>query len=266
MTACALFDATDPDRVLDLLHAQREPELDALEASLGDALAGSDRAMAMYVSAYASLSRWMADEFTTLQRMERDEPLVEGDAAFLLGDLLKGSSVEAPFTAWTRRYRPGDAAALHLTNRMRDMVGAPQLEPPAGTGLELGAVQSGKTRQFFTAVRYWLDRTDTPPLERLMRSFELSKSDLASLFGVRRQAIDGWLIGGVPAARQEKLSALSALADLLERKLKHDRMPGVARRSADAYGGLTMLEMIAADRHDELLASVRQAFDWSRAE
>jgi hypothetical protein len=68
----------------------------------------------------------------------------------------------------------------------------------------------------------------------------------------------------VPAERQEKLAALLALCDVLERKLKRDRIAGVARREAAAYGGHTMLQMIADDRHRELLESVRDAFDWSQ--
>ena len=62
-----------------------------------------------------------------------------------------------------------------------------------------------------------------------------------------------------------KLAALASLADLLEAKLKSGRLPGIARRPADAYGGLSMLDMIAADRHDELLQSVRESFEWERA-
>jgi hypothetical protein len=95
--------------------------------------------------------------------------------------------------------------------------------------------------------------------------FQLSKSELARLFGVTRQAVDGWLAHGVPGERQEKLATLLALADLLERKLKGERIPGVARRRADAYGGRSMLELIAEDRHRELLDLTRTSFDWSAA-
>ena len=69
----------------------------------------------------------------------------------------------------------------------------------------------------------------------------------------------------MPAERQEKLSVLASLADLLERKLKRGRLPGIVRRPAEAYGGLSMLEMVVADRHDELLRSVRESFEWERA-
>jgi hypothetical protein len=41
-------------------------------------------------------------------------------------------------------------------------------------------------------------------------------------------------------------------------------LPGVARKQAHAYGGLSMLEMIAADRHEELLATVRASFDFAQ--
>jgi transcriptional regulator with XRE-family HTH domain len=108
-------------------------------------------------------------------------------------------------------------------------------------------------------------RPDEHPLRRLMEAFELSKTELGSLFGVRRQAVDQWLERGVPSERQEKVQTLLAIADLLERKLKPGRLAGVARRPADAYGGKTMLELIAADRHRELLELVRESFDWASA-
>jgi hypothetical protein len=42
-------------------------------------------------------------------------------------------------------------------------------------------------------------------------------------------------------------------------------VPGIVRRPAEVYGGLTMLEMIAADRHEELLEFTRASFDFGRA-
>jgi hypothetical protein len=61
---------------------------------------------------------------------------------------------------------------------------------------------------------------------------------------------------------QEKLAAALALGDLLERRLKTGRLPAVARRPADAYGGLTMLDLIARGHHRELLQGVDASFDW----
>lgn len=172
-------------------------------------------------------------------------------------------------TGSARRGRSRDTGLLNLPTRVRARVESAPVQPDElATALRVIEAlfdgDPGEVRRFFETVDRQLDRdSKADPLERLMLLFDLSKSELAALFGVRRQAIDGWLASGVPAARQEKLSALSALADLLERKLKRDRIPGVARRAADAYGGLTMLEMVEADRHRELLTSARDAFDWS---
>jgi len=83
------------------------------------------------------------------------------------------------------------------------------------------------------------------------------------MFGASRQAASSWLDRGVPPARKPKLFTVLNVADLLERKLKPGRLPAVVRRTAAAYGGRSMLQQIEADRHEELLASVRESFDWS---
>ncbi len=83
------------------------------------------------------------------------------------------------------------------------------------------------------------------------------------MFGASRQAVSSWLSAGVPPARKPKVYTVLNVAELLERKLKSGRVPAVVRRRADAYDGLSMLQMIKADRHEELLESVRESFDWS---
>lgn len=100
-------------------------------------------------------------------------------------------------------------------------------------------------------------------LERFFDAWQLTITDVARLFGVRRQAVQQWLDEGVPAARRPKLLAITETADLLERNLLPERIPGVVRAPGDAYAGASMLEMIAADRHEELLESVRRSFDWA---
>ena len=100
-------------------------------------------------------------------------------------------------------------------------------------------------------------------LARLMAGWQLSVSDVARLFGVTRQAVQQWLEDGVPPARQPKLLQILRIGDLLERNLQPLRIPAVVRSDAGAYGGLSMLELIADDRHDELLESVERSFDWA---
>jgi len=100
-------------------------------------------------------------------------------------------------------------------------------------------------------------------LEHVMAAWQLSVADVGRLFGVARQAVQQWLRGGVPPARQPKLGAMRHVADLLEQNLQPDRVPAIVRTPADAYGGRSMLQMIGDDDLDELLASVQRSFDWS---
>jgi DNA-binding XRE family transcriptional regulator len=106
-------------------------------------------------------------------------------------------------------------------------------------------------------------KRDARLLSGIQETFGLTDTELAELFGVRRQAVGQWRRRGVPSARQEKASAVASIADLLAHQLRRERIPGIARRPARAYGGRTMLEMIERDRHLELLMSVRASFDWA---
>jgi hypothetical protein len=100
-------------------------------------------------------------------------------------------------------------------------------------------------------------------LDPIADTLGLSETELGSAFGVSRQAIGQWRERGLPPARQEKAARIAAICDLLTHQLKAERIPGIARRPAPAYGGLTMLEMIEADRHEELHGLITRSFDWT---
>ena len=100
-------------------------------------------------------------------------------------------------------------------------------------------------------------------LDPVAETFELSETELGRLFGVSRQAVGQWRERGVPSSRMAKLATTAAICDLLRHRLKPERIPGIARRPARAYGGLSMLEMIESDRQDELQAEMRRSFDWA---
>ena len=107
-------------------------------------------------------------------------------------------------------------------------------------------------------------RSMQPPLARVRELFDLNTGEIADLFGVKRQAVQQWEQNGdVPAARREKLANLLSVGELLGRKLSSGRLPLVARKQADVYGGLTMLDMVRTDRDGELRKLTEQAFDWS---
>ncbi len=97
-----------------------------------------------------------------------------------------------------------------------------------------------------------------------MTTLELTSSDVAEFMGVKRQAVDKWLFAGPPVDRSGKIGAISEISDILRHRLRAGMPAVVARRRADAYGGRTMLELIAADEHEWLLQSVRESFDYGR--
>lgn len=101
------------------------------------------------------------------------------------------------------------------------------------------------------------------PLRRAMETLDLSSTDMAGLMGVTRQAVDKWLLRGPPAERIAKIGAIAGIAGILRYRLREGMPAVVARRSADAYGARTMLEVIAADEHEWLYHSVRDSFDFA---
>ena len=250
--------------------------LPALGVQLRRALEGSDEATRQYVRCYHVLTLRVLDE---AHRARPDVIVRTGEGHLALIDVkgtarrapveaLETASAEAPFGPWTARFPLEEAIALDLTSRARQLIGLRALNPaPADPGFgEVVDVDDLAALRFLRRVRFHLNHPDEEhPVRRLMDALELSKTELASLFGVRRQAVDQWLERGVPSERQEKVQTLIAICDLLERKLRPGRLAGVARRPADAYGGKTMLELIAADQHRELLELVRNSFDWATA-
>lgn len=262
-----LFTGSTAEEVREALLGLTPDLIAELRDDLADALEGSEDGVRRYVCSYRLLTDTLLGEAhrtlpnTTIETGEGRLVLAGRPARALYG-VIENASVEAPFTPWANTYDAAEAVALFVTNQVRSLVGARMLMPPAEPLRT--CVDDLSAYRFQQRVRRQLNRDDEGPLERLMRVFALSKSELGRLFAVSRQAIDGWLERGVPSDRQDKVATLLALADVLERKLKADRIPGIARRAADAYGGQTMLDFIAADRHRELLGLVRTSFDWSQ--
>jgi hypothetical protein len=267
--------AADPERVRRALHELDDGTLlPSLSAQLERALEGSDEATREYVRCFRVLALHVLDEAHRARpdivvRTDEGELAIvdaKGTARRAPLEALETTSAEAPFGPWTGRFPLEDAVALDLTNRVRQLIGLRGL-PLAPADARFGeAVEDAPALRFLRRVRFHLNHPDEEhPLHRLMDAFGLSKTELGTLFGVRRQAVDQWLERGVPSERQEKLQTLMAIVDLLERKLKPGRLTGVARRAADAYGGKTMLEMIVENRHHELLELVRESFDWASA-
>jgi hypothetical protein len=268
--ARTLIYASDTEEVRVALH-RFGPVVSDVGGSLDAALNGDYDASRRYVSSYRRLTIALLSE----ARKTRPDLIVDlggnrlaimdakGHPTRALIGALENASAEAPFTSWAAHFELADAVALDLTSRLRRLIGARALATPREVPMLL--VDDAAAEVFLRRVRHHLNHPDDEnPLARLLRLFRLSKTELGKLFGVSRQAIDGWIQAGVPSEREEKLTTVLSLADLLERKLKAGRVAGVVRRPAQAYDGATMLDLIAADRHGWLLDSVRDAFDWSQ--
>jgi hypothetical protein len=266
-----LFEEADANEVRIALVSANGELITQLRGGLTAAMEGSPEGARQYVSSYRLLAEELIGE---AHRTLPDAVVEAGNGRLAIADshgrparalfgVLENASVEAPFTAWANEFDAAEAVALFAANHVRSLVGALVLTPPAEP---LRLVDDLAAQRFQRCVRRELSEpADDNPLARVMRLFKLSKSELGRLFGVSRQAVDGWLANGVPTDREDKLATLLALADLLERKLKADRIPGIARRPAEAYGGKTMLELVAEDRQRELLGLVRDSFAWSQA-
>jgi len=104
------------------------------------------------------------------------------------------------------------------------------------------------------------------PLERLVRLWGLSNAEAARLFGVSRQAFAKWLKGGVPSERAPAVADLAAATDLLDRRIKRERIPAVVRRRSALLGGRSLHDMALAGEHAAVRAAVATMFDLRRVQ
>ncbi len=262
--------AADTRVALEAHRLIAEPLVARLEGDLPRALEGSRVAIRSYVTTWRELKQ------VTLQAIRRVRPELVGlvgsqpallDASgapsLLVDEALDLAAIHAPLSPWVAAYGLGTGTAGALLAEVRSyLAGVPALEPPATATFPHIGADRARLERFARLVLEELSAGKTA-LERVAEILDLTLTDLGRLFGVRRQAILQWVDAGVPAARQGKLGTVLAIAELLERKLRAGRVPLAARRPADAYGGRTMLEMIEADRQEELYRSVRGSFDWS---
>jgi DNA-binding transcriptional regulator YiaG len=233
--------------------------LGEIEFSFQGAIGGDPQGVRAYVAAYRELSARILDAVRELH------PGLDGTAveAPWIRAVLEREAMGAPFTVWARMLGTGRGVAVTIVARLREMLpGAEPLQaPPEGRFTEWDFDEAAMAR-FYRAVLEELERPEGP-LERIRKVLGISRTELAHLFGVRRQALDQWSARGVPGDRQEKLATLGEISDLLAAKLKADRIPGVVRRTATAYDGRTALAAIADGDEERVLAELRDAFDWA---
>jgi DNA-binding transcriptional regulator YiaG len=102
-------------------------------------------------------------------------------------------------------------------------------------------------------------------LERILRVWSLSRTELGRMLGVSRQAVSKWIESGVPADRVTQVADLTSITDLLTRYVKRDRIPAVVRREAPNLGDTSLIDLITAGRSAEAVVLTRQMFTFTDA-
>lgn len=280
LIARKLLCETAPSRVADAAKRLAGDEMAAIEASLPKALAGNREQVRLYVLAYGRLSERMLEAFEgacpdlfgfdekhqviSVMQVKGKTPKAPAKVPWMM-TVLRGEAMNAPFTAWVGSLDYGRGTAVAMVFLLRQTLGAGRaLSPPARHRLPLWDIDQVDVLRFYRAVTAVLEDAELP-LERIREAFALNRTEAAELFGVRRQALEGWERNGVPAERQAKLARIGAIADLLSVQLKADRVAAVVRRPAAAYGDRSILEAIAAGEEEQALEALRSGFDWASA-
>jgi DNA-binding XRE family transcriptional regulator len=249
-----ILDETAPSRIADAVAKLDDGSMVGIEASLPRALAGDREQVRAYIDAYTRL----ADR--VLAAIEVDS---SGRQPWLRMVLL-GEATSAPFSHWVGSLEPGRGTAVAMVQILRSTLpgGGRPISPPARRRLPKWEIGEGDVVRFYRAVAAMLGSSEHP-LERIRDTFGLNRTEAAALFGVRRQALEGWERAGVPSRRQAKLATIGVIADLLEARLRDDRIPGVVRRQAPAYSERSILEAIAGGDEELVLERLREGFDWA---
>jgi hypothetical protein len=268
------------ERVADAAEEIARTALSEIESSMPDALGGERAHVRAYVDAYRELGSQMLNavgaarpDLIVFDEARNAVVLVEMKAGGVKRDgsvrwlkaALDQEAMGAPFSEWVGTLGVGRGTAVAYVAQLRSLL--PDTKPlviPREHHLPTWALSDDEAVRFYRAVGDELARVRSP-LDRVASVLGVSRTELACLFGVRRQAIEQWEARGIPGERREKLATLDAIVDLLTAKLKTDRIPAVVRRPARAYGDQSILEAITAGNEALVLGELRNAFDWAAA-
>jgi hypothetical protein len=117
-------------------------------------------------------------------------------------------------------------------------------------------------------LRRLVDRLDhelnASPLQRTVRLWDLSATQLGQMFGISRQAASKWLAEGAPASRRDQVALLGQATDLLDQWVKRERIPAVVRRPVGVLDGRSRLDVALAGEFELLRDELADTFDLTR--
>ena len=202
---------------------------------------------------------------------------IQSSLALLVQEILH-TEVAAVWTSWVRTPETaGTDLAVGLAARLRDLLSAFQAAgnvPPGATISELRPQPLESTVNVGPdAVRYLAlasvdqliteSTTDryTHKLAKLQTTLGLRPAELAGLLRVSREAVRRWFEGAsIAADRWPSIDRLERIRERLTEYFRAETLPAIIRREIPGLGNRTALELIQADREDELLAFYHAIF------
>ena len=248
--------------VEDLLEGDLAAAAQRASEGIPDIVAALDRLVPSVLSScdLATVRRYnsyvdMAAQWLSNLQAHRPDAL---PPSFFMYEELRQRTAAVP---WLAPSADGLGAITVLVDKLRGLAGG----MPQECGRLRDDIEEYYFSRFCDALAHALqDVEHSQPLRRAMETLGLSKTDVAQLMGVTRQAVDKWLLAGPPSDRAAKFGAIAQIADLLRYHLLPGLPAEVARKPAEAYGGRTMLEVIADDEHEWLLQTTKDSFDFTR--
>lgn len=223
------------------------PELmGALDAVIPRAMQGDLRATRRFATYYLLV----ADELGTIvAEVKRTIPVG------VVTSVLRHQIYVVPFEAPSQ---DGYGVVLAMVNIARSVAGAPRepLEWKMGDATGYWRFSKATDQVLF-------ERTSSQPLERAMKILKLTASEMGRLLGVSRQAVEKWMVSGVPAERSARITTMDEIATVLHQHLRQGAVPGVVRKEADAFEGGTILEALARGQEQDVLDRVKASFDYA---
>lgn len=241
--------------VVAVFEAKLSSWASTLEAVTPPALEGDLLAIRRYATTYRDLVHYVHLQFDP-QSLHPEAPRValrEATVAPMRSRAPHGKGLGVGIACWV-------VAVIRDVLPNED----PLLFPRSWSRALRGDLDLGKLDLFDRLVDAMVDRQLAgDPLDEIQTAFDLNATELAGLFRVERQAISQWRERGTPPGRRAKVTTVAEIATILRHRLRPASVPGVVRKPADAYGQRNMLEMIANDEQEELLAITKRSFDWA---
>lgn len=268
-----LASSEDPDELSEIARKYAGELLASLDDVVPQARSGNPHAIREYIRTWRALEEWtlmalheVAADFV----METDDGLflvdVKGAPSRHLTDVLEQEALHAPFSLWVQALGDSSGIAVHLIAAMKRLTGRRPIKLPGVIVRPMLFAEDSDSLDphRFLRLAYRELESGVDPLDAVADLFALTDSALGTVFGVSRQRIAQWRADGVPVKHQSKLTTIAQIADLLNRNLKPERIPGVVRTPAAAFDGESILDAIEHDRHLAVLTRVKDSFDWAK--